>query len=134
MYLMPGWSAKGAEAFGQSGRPLDPPTHTQSCLPGPWADLAPSSPIMKSFLPFAVLVVLLVFLAGPRPAQASSSLAQSFEQFQKKVKEFTETVVEKTKAAITQIKHSDLPSKTRTWITENIQKVKDKVESTFKKH
>uniref|UniRef100_F6R091 Apolipoprotein C-I n=1 Tax=Monodelphis domestica TaxID=13616 RepID=F6R091_MONDO len=89
---------------------------------------------MKAFLPFAVALWVPSLLEGPRPAQASSSLAQSFEQFQKKVKEFTETVVEKTKAAITQIKHSDLPSKTRTWITENIQKVKDKVESTFKKH
>ncbi|XP_007491635.1 apolipoprotein C-I isoform X4 [Monodelphis domestica] len=115
MYLMPGWSAKGAEAFGQSGSPL--------ITAGPWT--LPPTPSPACLDPGPIC---------PRPAQASSSLAQSFEQFQKKVKEFTETVVEKTKAAITQIKHSDLPSKTRTWITENIQKVKDKVESTFKKH
>ncbi|XP_044527016.1 apolipoprotein C-I [Gracilinanus agilis] len=104
---------------------------------------------MKPFLPFAVLVVLLVFLAGskaqtpagrpalppsllegPRPARASSGLAQSFEQFQKKVKELTNTVMEKTKEVTL-----DFTTKTRNWFTENIQKVKEKLESTFsKKH
>ncbi|XP_043850173.1 apolipoprotein C-I isoform X2 [Dromiciops gliroides] len=117
-------------------RSLDPPTHTQPSLPAPCSLLARSSRIMKPVLSFTVLAVLLYFLAeGPSPVQGSSSVAEGFERFQEKLKELSDTVANKAKAAIAQLKHSEFSTKTRNWFTQNFQKMKEKMEATFsKKH
>nr|XP_020859278.1 apolipoprotein C-I isoform X2 [Phascolarctos cinereus] len=94
---------------------------------------SPVQPVMKPFLSFTVLAVLLYFLAGPSPAQASSSVAEGFEQFQHKVKELADTVATKAKEAISKIQNSEFSTKTRNWFKHNFQKVKDKMDATFSK-
>ncbi|XP_036599240.1 apolipoprotein C-I [Trichosurus vulpecula] len=76
---------------------------------------------MKPFLPFAVLAVLVCFLAeGPRPAQASSSVAEKFEEFGHKVKDLAENIASKTKEAF-----REFSTKARNWFKHTFQKIKD---------
>ncbi|XP_068945086.1 apolipoprotein C-I isoform X2 [Petaurus breviceps papuanus] len=89
-------------------------------LSSPCTPRAPSSPVMKPFLSFTVLAILLYFLAeGPSPAQASSNVAESFQQIPEKIKEFADNVANSAK---------DFFTKTRNWFKQNFQKIREKMD------
>ncbi|XP_027801531.1 apolipoprotein C-I [Marmota flaviventris] len=87
---------------------------------------------MRPFLALSVLVVVLsVVLEGPAPAQAAPDVSSTFEQIPGKLKEFGNTLEDKTREAINHIKNSDFATKTRTWFSETFTKVKEKLKDTF---
>nr|XP_005338259.1 apolipoprotein C-I [Ictidomys tridecemlineatus]XP_040135731.1 apolipoprotein C-I [Ictidomys tridecemlineatus]XP_040135732.1 apolipoprotein C-I [Ictidomys tridecemlineatus] len=69
---------------------------------------------MRPLLALPVLVVVLsVVLEGPAPAQAAPDISSTFEQIPGKLKEFGNTLEDKTREAIQHIKNSDFATKTR---------------------
>ncbi|XP_048646677.1 apolipoprotein C-I isoform X3 [Marmota marmota marmota] len=69
---------------------------------------------MRPLLALSVLVVVLsVVLEGPAPAQAAPDVSSTFEQIPGKLKEFGNTLEDKTREVINHIKNSDFATKTR---------------------
>ncbi|XP_023597937.1 apolipoprotein C-I-like [Trichechus manatus latirostris] len=78
-------------------------------------------------LPVLVVVVLLIVLEGPAPAQAVPDFSCTLERIPDKLKEFGNTLEDKAKAAIDRIKQSDIYAKTRSWFN----KMKEKLKTAF---
>ncbi|XP_035868982.1 apolipoprotein C-I isoform X1 [Phyllostomus discolor] len=71
---------------------------------------------MRLLLSLPVLVVALsMVLEGPAPAQAAPDLSSTLESIPGKLKDFGSTVEEKFRAAIDQVKKSEIPKKTWSW-------------------
>ncbi|XP_020028505.2 apolipoprotein C-I [Castor canadensis] len=87
---------------------------------------------MRLFLSLPVLVVALCMaLEGPAPAQASPDLSSALESFSGKLKEFGNTLEDKTRTAIDRIKQTEVYTKTRKWLSDIKQKAKEKFKDTF---
>ncbi|KAK1795464.1 hypothetical protein P4O66_010630 [Electrophorus voltai] len=83
---------------------------------------------MKLYL--AVAALLLVLLAHTE-AQEEPTVEEHFANIHTKLKEFGEDLSEKAISALKKLEESELASKTRSWITENIEKLKQKIDETF---
>uniref|UniRef100_A0A8D2DKZ7 Apolipoprotein C1 n=1 Tax=Sciurus vulgaris TaxID=55149 RepID=A0A8D2DKZ7_SCIVU len=69
---------------------------------------------MRLLLALPVLVVVLsMVLEGPAPAQATPDVLSTLENIPDKLKEFGNTLEDKTRAAIDHIRQSDIATKTR---------------------
>ncbi|MBZ3878136.1 Apolipoprotein C-I [Sciurus carolinensis] len=87
---------------------------------------------MRLLLALPVLVVVLsMVLEGPAPAQATPDVLSTLENIPDKLKEFGNTLEDKTRAAIDHIRQSDIATKTRNWISETFNKVKGTLKDTF---
>ncbi|XP_045701228.1 apolipoprotein C-I [Phyllostomus hastatus] len=87
---------------------------------------------MRLLLSLPVLVVALsMVLEGPAPAQAAPDFSSTLESIPGKLKDFGSTVEEKFRAAIDQVKKSEIPKKTWSWLSDTFSKAKEKIESTF---
>ncbi|XP_062847967.1 apolipoprotein C-I [Trichomycterus rosablanca] len=75
---------------------------------------------MKLYLALATLMLVLM-------AQCEAeepSIEQHFANFQAKMKEFGSDLTEKTASALKQIEESELATKTKSWFTEQMEKLK----------
>ncbi|XP_017357923.1 apolipoprotein C-I [Cebus imitator] len=82
---------------------------------------------MRLFLSLPVLVVvLLMILEGPVPAQGAPEAVDASSGLDK-LKEFGNTLENKVREFFSRIKESDIPTKTRNWFSETLQKVKEKL-------
>ncbi|XP_051017873.1 apolipoprotein C-I [Acomys russatus] len=87
---------------------------------------------MRLFICLPVLILALAMaLEGPAPAQAAPDLSSTLERLPDKLKEFGNILEDKAKAAIDHIKQKELVTKTRTWFSEALDKVKEKFKNTF---
>ncbi|XP_059136551.1 apolipoprotein C-I [Peromyscus eremicus] len=87
---------------------------------------------MRLFISLPVLIVVVAMaLEGPAPAQATPDLSSAFENLPDKLKEFGNTLEDKTRAAIEHIRQKGILTKTRTWFSETFDKVKEKFKTTF---
>nr|AMJ50238.1 apolipoprotein C-I [Plecoglossus altivelis]AMJ50239.1 apolipoprotein C-I [Plecoglossus altivelis] len=84
-------------------------------------------------LAVAIAVLMLVFAAHTEAQEEEQTIEQRFATFQTQVKELTQDLAEKTKAALESIHQSDFATQSRSWFTEQFEKVKQKVEETFPK-
>ncbi|XP_026852397.2 apolipoprotein C-I [Electrophorus electricus] len=88
---------------------------------------------MKLYL--AVAALLLVLLAHTEaqeePTVEEPTVKEHFANIHTKLKEFGEDLSEKAISALKKLEESELASKTRSWITENIEKLKQKIDETF---
>ncbi|XP_039535277.1 apolipoprotein C-I [Pimephales promelas] len=83
---------------------------------------------MKLYLAAAVLMLV---LAVHTEAQDESTLEQRFATFQTQVKAIAEDLTEKTKTTFQQLDQSEFATKTKSWFSEQFEKVKQKVSETF---
>ncbi|XP_039321475.1 apolipoprotein C-I [Saimiri boliviensis] len=82
---------------------------------------------MRLFLSLPVLVVvLLMILEGPGPAQGAPESVEASSGLDK-LKEFGNNLEDKVREFFKRIKESDIPAKTRNWFSETLQKVKEKL-------
>ncbi|KAJ8388867.1 hypothetical protein AAFF_G00126230 [Aldrovandia affinis] len=96
---------------------------------------------VKMKLPIAIAVLFLVLAAntgaeeaqaeGEEP-QAEPTLEERFTNFGIQIKTFADGLKDKTKATFEEIHQSDFAIKTRNWFTDQFQKMKEKVDETFK--
>ncbi|WP_233005575.1 hypothetical protein, partial [Exiguobacterium aurantiacum] len=82
---------------------------------------------MKLYLAAAVLMLV---LAAHTEAQ-EETLEQRFATFQTQVKEITENLAEKTKTAFDQIENHEYVVKTKSWLSEQFEKMKQKMSESF---
>ncbi|XP_006038594.1 apolipoprotein C-I isoform X2 [Alligator sinensis] len=77
------------------------------------------------------LVALLVLADSAQSEPGEPTLMQKLEQFKENVKDFADTIGEKTKAALQELRDSEFSTKTRNWFSEHFKKVKEKLKDTF---
>ncbi|KAI1886301.1 hypothetical protein AGOR_G00212590 [Albula goreensis] len=87
----------------------------------------------KMKLPIAVAVLFLVLAANTEAQEAEPTIEERFATFGNQMKEFADDLSEKTKTAFEQIHQSDFAVKTRSWFSEQFEKMKDTLEKTFPK-
>nr|AOR81864.1 apolipoprotein C-I-like protein [Ictalurus punctatus] len=85
---------------------------------------------MKLYLAVATLMLVLI---AHSEAQEESTIEQQFANFQARFKEFGDDVTEKTKNALKQIENSEIISKTKDWVTEQLEKVRQKFDEVINK-
>ncbi|XP_030639645.1 apolipoprotein C-I [Chanos chanos] len=83
-------------------------------------------------LPIAIAVLMLVLVANTE-AEEEPTLEERFTSFGNQMKEITGDLATKTKDAFEKFHQSEFATKTRDWFTEQIEKVKQKMEETFSK-
>ncbi|KAL2084272.1 hypothetical protein ACEWY4_019790 [Coilia grayii] len=88
-------------------------------------------PNLKMRLPVAIAVLVLVLAAHSDAEEAEPTLEQRFNQFQQQVVGLTDDLTEKTKTALEQFQNSDFAVKTRSFFSEQFEKLKTKFEETF---
>ncbi|KAH0507549.1 Apolipoprotein C-I [Microtus ochrogaster] len=83
---------------------------------------------MRLFISLPVLIVVLAMaLEGPAPAQVTPDLSSTFENLPDKLKEFGNTLEDKSRAATEHIKQKEFLTKTQAWISETLGKMKEKI-------
>ncbi|XP_052473463.1 apolipoprotein C-I [Carassius gibelio] len=83
---------------------------------------------MKLYLAAAVLMLV---LAVHTEAQDEPTLEQQFAKFQTKVMELTEDLTQKTKTTFEELEKNELVIKTRNWLTEQFEAMKDKIAASI---
>ncbi|KAK7147444.1 hypothetical protein R3I94_010079 [Phoxinus phoxinus] len=83
---------------------------------------------MKLYLAAAVLMLV---LAVHTEAQEEPTLEQRFATFQTQVKEIADDLTEKTKTTFQQLDQSEFATKTKSWFSEQYEKMKQKMSETF---
>ncbi|XP_032751427.1 apolipoprotein C-I-like [Rattus rattus] len=87
---------------------------------------------MRLFIALSVLIVVVAMaLEGPAPAQVAPDFSNEMESLLDKLKEFGNTLEDKAWAAIEHIKQKEIMTKTRNWFSETLNKVKEKLKTTF---
>ncbi|XP_010892443.1 apolipoprotein C-I [Esox lucius] len=84
-------------------------------------------------LSIAIAVLMLVFAAHTDAQEAEKSIEDHFTEFGAKLKEFTDGISVKTKDVVDKVGDSEFVTKTRTWFTEQFDKLKTKMDETFQK-
>ncbi|XP_076826621.1 apolipoprotein C-I-like isoform X2 [Brachyhypopomus gauderio] len=88
-------------------------------------------PKMKLYL--AIAALMLVLIAHTEAQEALVPETANTADIQTKLKEFGEDLTEKTINALKTIEQSEFASKTRSWLAEQFEKLKQKVDETFTK-
>uniref|UniRef100_A0A452QM77 Apolipoprotein C-I n=1 Tax=Ursus americanus TaxID=9643 RepID=A0A452QM77_URSAM len=76
-------------------------------------------------------VVLWMVLEGPALAQVASQISRTLDCIPDKLTEFGNGLEDKAQADIESIKQSDIPVKTRNWVLETFNKVKEWFNTIF---
>ncbi|XP_065117063.1 apolipoprotein C-I [Paramisgurnus dabryanus] len=82
---------------------------------------------MKLYLAAAVLMLV---LAAHTEAQ-EDTLEQRFANFQNQMKDMTEDLAQKTKETFAKVENHEYVVKTKNWLSEQFEKVKQKMSETF---
>ncbi|XP_075772068.1 apolipoprotein C-I [Pelodiscus sinensis] len=78
-------------------------------------------------VPIALILGALAVLPDSAQAEVTEpTLTRKFETFQSKLQAFADRVADKTKAAFHDLHHSEFNVKTRSWISEQFQRLKEK--------
>ncbi|XP_046703799.1 apolipoprotein C-I [Silurus meridionalis] len=85
---------------------------------------------MKLYL--AVATLMLVLLAHSEAVE-EPTIEEHFANIQAKLKEFGEDLTDKTTTILKQIENHEITIKTKSWIDEQMEKVKQKFAETFNK-
>ncbi|CDQ92643.1 apolipoprotein C-I [Oncorhynchus mykiss] len=84
-------------------------------------------------LSIAIAVLMLVFAAHTEAQEAEKTIEERFTTFGNQMKELTDDLTVKTKDMFEKIGDSEFATKTKTWFTEQFDKMKAKVDETFPK-
>ncbi|XP_076136056.1 apolipoprotein C-I [Alosa pseudoharengus] len=79
----------------------------------------------------AISVLVLVLAAHSDAQEAEATIEQRFTQFQQQIQTLTDDIAEKTKTALEQFQTSEFATKTKSFFTEQFEKIKAKMEETF---
>ncbi|NP_001134834.1 apolipoprotein C-I precursor [Salmo salar] len=84
-------------------------------------------------LSIAIAVLMLVFAAHTEAQESEKTIEERFTTFSNQMKELTDDLTVKTKDMFEKIGDSEFAIKTKTWFTEQLDKMKAKVDETFPK-
>ncbi|XP_029477239.1 apolipoprotein C-I-like [Oncorhynchus nerka] len=84
-------------------------------------------------LSIAIAVLMLVFAAHTEAQEAEKTIEEHFATFGNQMKDLSEDLTVKTKDIVEKIGDSEFITKTRTWFTEQFDKMKAKIDETFPK-